>query len=513
MSILDEIVEKKKATEEIEVSESSNEEENQNNEQKEDESFSEMLDEHFVDTDKIVEGDVVEGKVIAINDNYIFVSLGGKHEAYADVDDYRGRARKLKIKIGDTLRGFVVKKSDSEIVISRSLNRKYVDKGFLNNAYTQKIPVQGKVVGSIKGGLTVEMLGTRAFCPFAQVDIGFVANPSSMIGKYYDFIITEMTDGMKNIIVSRKALLQEEVDKLKSETLSKLKVGDIVVGKVSRIANFGAFVDLGGIDGLLHVSQLSWCKVDSPHDVIKVGEDIKVKVTGISGEKISLSVKEMQENPLDKALETLQEGDVVDCRILRNESFGSFCEIKPGVEGLIPISEMLHNGRIGNPSELFTVGDLVSAQIIRIMKDEKKISLSVKALKPDPWDHIEEYLKEGQEVEGIVDGITNFGVFVRLTEGLIGLLPKSKLFRTKAKFTENEINSSVNVRINQIDKEKKRISLELAEAEQTQQTSDSFRPLRGFPGKGDSDKKQKPDWRKFATTKQEVPEDNPFSDL
>ncbi len=503
MSIFEEKVEEKKVADDQQVDEPTNEEENQENQ----EGFSEMIDEHFVDTDKIKEGDVVEGKVIAVNNSYIFVSLGGKHEAFADVEDYMSKSGNLKVKVGDTLRGFVVKKTDTEIVISHSLNRKYVDKSFLQNAYNNQIPVKAKVISTIKGGLSVEMLGTRAFCPFAQADIKFIADPSSMIGKYYDFLITEISSNMKNIIVSRKALLQEEQNKLKKETLSKLEVGDVVDGKVSRIADFGAFIDLGGIDGLLHVSQISWVKVDSPRDALNIGDDVKVKIIGLSGEKISLSMKELQENPLEKALEELEVGDIVDCRILRNESFGSFCHLKPGVEGLIPISEMMHTGRLGNPSELFSVGDLVEAKIIRVMKNERKISLSVKALKPDPWEHIEDHLQENDEVEGVIDGITNFGIFVKLTEGLVGLVPKSKLFRSKTKFNDEDMNKPIKVKISQIDKEKKRISLELAGEEQQKKSQ------RGFELPSDQERRPRNDWRKFANTKQEVPEDNPFSDL
>lgn len=506
MSIFEEKVEEKKAAEDQQVDEPSKEEKNQDNHENQ-EGFSDMLDENFVDTDKIKEGDVVEGKVVAVNNNYIFISLGGKHEAFAEVEDYMSKSGNLKVDIGDTLRGFVVKKTDSEIVVSHSLNRKYVDKGFLQNAYENRIPVKAKVISTIKGGLSVEMLGTRAFCPFAQADVKFVADPSTMIGKYYDFLITEISGNMKNIIVSRKVLLEEEQNKLKQETLSKLKVGDVIEGKVSRIADFGAFIDLGGIDGLLHVSQISWVKVDTPRDVLNIGDNVKVKIIALNGEKISLSMKVLQENPLEKALNELEVGDVVDCRILRNESFGSFCEIKPGVEGLIPISEMMHTGRLGNPSELFTVGDLVEAKIIRIIKDEKKISLSVKAMKPDPWEHIEEHLQENTVEEGTIDGVTNFGVFVKLTEGLVGLIPKSKLFRTKAKFNEEDMNKPVKVRISNIDKEKKRISLELADEEKQKHSPKDF----ALPG--EKERKPRNDWRKFANTKQEVPEDNPFSDL
>jgi len=470
------------------------------------ENFGEMLDSTFVDTDKIVEGDVVTGKVIAINDDYIFIDLGGKNEAYADRDEYQTKTGKLKVDIGDEIKGFVVKKTETEIVISKSLNRKYVDKGFLKEAYDKKVPVKGKIVSTVKGGYSVEILGTRAFCPFSQADIRYISDPQTMIGHYYDFEITEISSDMRNIIISRKALLEKEVGEMKKETMEKLEVGAVFEGIVSRIADFGAFVDLGGIDGLLHISQISWVKVDNPRDIVKIGDKINIKVIGIDGDKIALSMKELQPDPMIQALEELKEDDIVKCRILRNESFGSFCEIRPGVEGLIPISEMLRGSRVNDPSEVVDIGDFVEAQIIKINRTERKISLSLKALKDDPWDLIDDHLKEGDEIEGVIESITNFGVFVRIQEGLTGLLPKSKMMRGSVKYGEEDIAKKISLRVQQIDKQKKRISLEPLEmtpASADYRTSDDNRGR-------DRDKQ---DWKKYVKNTQEVPEDNPFSDL
>jgi small subunit ribosomal protein S1 len=496
-------------------------------EEKSEDDFSQMLEETFVDTDTIVEGDVVEGKVVGINENYIFVSLGGKNEAYAEREDFQTKTGKLKVAIGDVIKGFVVKKTDSEIVISKSLNRKYVDKGFLKEAYDNKIPVNGKIVSLVKGGFSVEILGTRAFCPFSLADVRYIANPQEMIGNYYDFEIAEISSDMRNIVLSRKSLLMKEMEEARKTVMENLNVGDVVTGKVSRIASFGAFVDLGGIDGLLHISQLSWVKVDTPHDVVKPGDEIEVKVIAIDGNKISLSMKELVQDPMIQALEEINEGDVVSCRILRNESFGSFCEIKPGVEGLIPISEMLLNSRVMDPSEVVNVGDLVEAQIIRINRPEKKISLSLKALQEDPWEHIEEHVKEEDIVEGVIESITNFGIFIRIQVGLTGLLPKSKMARSKTNYTEEDINKKVAIRVSQVDTSRKRISLEPLDVEPAPAGSGGggYGGGSGYGGGGGSDyyqdsprprgerKQPKSDWRQYTPSKQEVPEDNPFSKL
>lgn len=493
----------KMVTEEVTEEDDKVKENNDSTEEETKEDFEQMLDETFVDTDKIVEGDVVSGKVIAINDDYIFVTLGGKNEALADREEYQTKAGKLKIEIGDEIKGFVVKKTESEIVISKSLNRKYVDKSFLKEAFEQKIPVNGKIISTIKGGFAVEILGTRAFCPFSQADIRYISDPKKMIGHYYDFEISEISSDMRNIVLSRKALMEKEKNEMKQETMKKLEIGAVMTGVVSRIADFGAFVDLGGIDGLLHISQLSWVKVERSSDVVKVGDEIQVKIIGIEGEKIALSIKELQPDPMIKALEELKEDDVVKCRVLRNESFGSFCEIRPGVEGLIPISEMLRGSRVNDPSEVVSIGDFVEAQIIKINKNERKISLSLKALKEDPWETIDEILKEGDEIEGVIESITNYGVFVRVQEGLTGLLPKSKIARTSSKFGDADISSKITVKVQQIDREKRRISLE---------------PLEMSPAESDytpstDNRKRKTDWQKYVSNVQEVPEDNPFSDL
>ncbi len=500
MPTIEDKVSEEKVTDDIQASEPKEEITQSNSETEE---FSKLLEETLDETTEVVEGDVVKGKVVAINDSYLFVSLGGKNEAIAEVDDYKTKSGKLKINIGDELSGFVVKKTDNEIVISKSLNRKFVDKSFLKEAAESKIPVNGKIINTIKGGFSVEILGTRAFCPFSHADSRFISAPQEMVGKYYDFEIIEISDDMRNIILSRKALLNKEYELNKKELFEKIGLNSVVTGKVSRLAPFGAFVDIGGIDGLLHVSQISWAKVDKPADVLKIGDEIEVKIIALEDDRISLSMKALLPNPMEKALEEIKEGDVVNCRIIRNEAFGSFCEIKPGVEGLIPISEMLRNVRVNNPADVVSVGDLVEAQIIKINKESSKISLSLKALQEDPWDHIEEHIKEGELVEGLVDGISNFGVFIKIKEGLTGLLPKSKMSGSNIKLSDSEIGSKVSLRIMQIDRDKKRISLEPIDFVQPENTF-----TRSY-----EDRKPKTDWRKYSNNKQEVPEDNPFSNL
>lgn len=524
-----EVLEEKKVEEQ--VAESSNQEltENVQTEQKEEvgeakekDDFGKLLDESFIDMSKLKEGDVVQGEIINVNDSYIFISIGGKFDAYAEKIEYEDKNGNLKYKIGDQLKGFIVKKTDTDIVVSKSLTRNYVDRTALKEAFDQKIPVKGKITATVKGGFSVEILGVRAFCPLSQIDIIIPRDPAEFKGKKFDFEITEVNDNFRNIIVSRKALLSKELQEKKKEIMEKIQEGNVVKGVISRLTDFGAFIDLGGVDGLLHVSQISWARIEKPSDVLKIGEEVEVKIIKVDGDRISLSIKELTKNPLEETINELKEGEVVKCRVLRNEAFGSFVEIKPGVEGLIPISEMLLGRRVNNPSEVVEVGDLVEAQILKVNIPEKKISLSLKALEDDPWDKVEDIVKEGEEVQCKIESITNFGIFAKISDGLIGLVPKSKQLKSSKKYNESDIGNEVAFRVASVDKIRKRISLEPldlpVEMENMSSGKDFMRPEKTErPPRQERrerrTKVEKEDWQKYARPNQEVPEDNPFLNL
>jgi small subunit ribosomal protein S1 len=364
----------------------------------------------------------------------------------------------------------------------------------LRNAYEDKIPVKGKVTGLTKGGYVINLSGIRAFCPVSQINDRPVTDMNRFMGESFDFRIIKFNDKGRNIVVSRRKIQEEKRAILKKEALENLEVGMVVKGKVTRLTNFGAFIDLGGIDGLLHISQFSWGRVESPNEMLNLGDEVETKIINIKGDKISLSLKALQENPFDIAIKELKEGDVVNCRILRNQPFGSFAEIKPGVEGLIPISELARGRRIASPDEIVSEGDLVEVQILNIDKDKRKISLSMKALQPDPWDSINDYVQEGNVVTGKIENIMNFGVFVKIKDGVTGLIPQSKLKQAKENITEDQIGEDYKVRVAKIDVVKKRISLEPTNLPES--TVD------------------KNNWRKFKKSNvQEVEGDNPFSVL
>lgn len=461
----------------------------------EDSEFEHMLEESLANIQELEVGDKVTGEIINITDSFIFVTLGGKRDAYAEKADYTDKKGKLKYEVGDKLSGYVVKYSETETLIAKSLLT--VNLRVLEEAFEDKIPIRGKVTSLTKGGYNIDISGIRVFCPLSHIDAKMVVDPQQFIGETFDFQIIDFKDNGRNIVVSRKVILEEELNKKKQETLAKLEVGSVVQGKVTRLTSFGAFVDLGGIDGLLHISQFSWSHIESPSDVLNIGDTIEAKIIKLQKEKISLSMKALQENPINKVYDELEEGQVVNCKVLRNLPFGSFVEIKSGVEGLIPISEMARGRRIATPDEVVKEGDLVEAQILKINLDKKKISLSMKRLQPDPWDSLQQQFAENDIVNGVIENIASFGVFIKISEGVTGLLPNAKLKVAGEKLTKDNVGQEYKVRIVKIDPVQKRVSLEPSSMpESVSETKDDWNKY----------KKQKP-------KKDEVIEDNPFAHL
>lgn len=457
--------------------------------------FEQLLEESLVNIKNLEIGDKVEGEIINITDSYIFVSLGGKRDAYTEKIDYLDKDGKLPFRVGDTLSGYVVKYTETETCIAKSLVS--VSKRVLKEAFEEQIPVSGKVVSFTKGGFIINISGVRAFCPKSQMDLKRIQDVKQYQGKNYDFIIMEFKNNGRDIVASRRIILEVENEKIKKEIIDKLEIDSVIMGKVTRLTNFGAFIDLGGIEGLLHISQFSWARIDSPSEVLNIGDMIKAKVIKMSGEKISLSMKALQENPFDNALNELKVGDIINCRVLRNLPFGSFVEIKPGVEGLIPISELTMGRRITHPSEIVNEGEFIEAQIMKINPEERKISLSLKALQPDPWDDIDEIFTENDIISGTIENSTNFGVFIKLKEGLVGLMPSSKIKLAGIKLDKSNVGEEFNVRIVRIDKDNRRISLEPTNL-----------PESVVEGKDD--------WHKYKSQRKKkkvLDEDSPFANL
>ena len=481
------------------------------------EEYLRMLEESFNDTAEIKKGDVVDAPIASINENYIIVNLGGKFDAYAEIGEYAEENGELKLSVGDNLKGYIVDQNESGYVVGKSLTKQYVDKQSILDAFERKIPVAGKVYSLTKGGFNVDVLGARAFCPLSQASMKGISDNAAMIGKTMDFLIIECSENCRRVVVSRRQLEEAENEEKKAAALAKLSVEEIVKGTVMRMTNFGAFVDLGGVEGLLHVSEISWQHVVKPQDLLKAGQEVDVKILDIKEDKISLSMKALMENPFTQAMAELKEGDIVNCRVLRLHNFGAFAELKPGVEGLIPVSEMSRNRNLAHPREVLKEGEYVQVQILRIDPDTQKVSLSLKALQEDPWDKIDEIVQVDQAFEGVVESVTNFGVFVSIQEGVTGLLPRSRV-RSVDEFKSGE---SVNLLVTAIDKDSHRITLdytdrtaeEIAEMQRREERPAreerdySSRPRRSGRSRQDEE------WRRYASQKVNTTEDNPFKDL
>lgn len=486
---------------------------NEKNIQEQGEDFGTLLEQNLNQVNSnLRKGDVVEGEIVSITESHIIVSLGQKQDIYAEVGDYMVDGV-LNFKVGDKIKGFVVKLTDHEIVIAKSLNASHGNKKLVREAFDKNIPVKGKVTQAVKGGFSVDVLGIRAFCPVSHIDAYPNNDPAQYIGNVFDFDIIEFEKN-NNIIVSRKALAQKDASDVKNKRLDEINVGDILTGKVLRLASFGAFVDINGIEGLLHISEFAWERIEKADDVLKIGDEVTVKVIKKENDKVSLSIKATLENPMVLAMTDLSEGMVVNCKILRHENFGSFVEIKPGVEGLIPLSFISYK-KIKHPSNVLNIGDSVDAKIIKIDRDSNKISLSVKDLEENPWDTISEQYKVNQEIEGTIETINEFGAYIKITEGLVGLLPKSKIARAKLKLTPKEIGTTITLKISDIDETKRRISLEPLNMpeweERAPQTPKEQKPRR--EKKFVEKESFVNDANKSKDSYQGVPEDNPFNSL
>lgn len=462
----------------------------------EDDDYDELLEQSLAGITDHQIGDKVSGEIINITDSYIFVTLGGKRDAYADKSEFTDKKGELKYKVGDNLTGYISKYSDTETCISRSLIG--VNLHILREAYENKIPVAGKVISMIKGGLLVDVSGIRAFCPLSQISNKMVPDYKVYLSNDYDFRVIDFTENGKNIVLSRRAILEESEKQQKEMTLSKIQIGDIIKGKVVRLTNFGAFIDIGGLEGLLHISEFAHRRVESPSDMVTIGEEVEAKIIRLKGDKVSLSFKAMTPDPTDLVLAELEEGSIIKCRVLRNLPFGAFVEIQPGVEGLIPISEMDRNRRVVNANDILTPGDIVEVQVLKVRQVERKVSLSLKALQPDPWESIDNVIRVNDVIEGVIENVANFGTFIKISEGVTGLLPNSKMKIANLNYTKENIGETVKIRVSRVDIESKRISLEPTDMPETVSKKDSHET----------------DWQSYKHDKKdEVDEDNPFNIL
>lgn len=391
-----------------------------------------MQEEYLKSLDGIEDGQLVTGTVVQVNNEYVFVDVGYKSEGRIPAEEFDDVPS-----IGDSVVVLIVNKEGKggQVIISKKKADLQARGQELKQAAEDKTPVEGKFVKVIKGGYEVNLGGDYAgFCPLSKADIVRTENPESLIGLTDYFIIEKFHGGNKlKSVVSRRDYLEEKIKANKEQFFSTVKIGDVVEGVVKSFTSFGAFIDLGGFDGLLHLNDMSWGHVSRPRDYVKKGEKVQLRLINIDPEtkKINLSLKHMQEDPWTTFEDNFKVGDVVTAPVTKITTFGVFIEIAPGIEGLAHISELSWTKRINNPKEVLNIGDVVSCKILGYDLEKKRVSLGIKQLEENPWDKINEKYPVGAVLSRPVVKVTNSGAFVNLEEGIDGFLHVDDVSWTK----------------------------------------------------------------------------------
>jgi small subunit ribosomal protein S1 len=378
-------------------------------------------------------GDKVQGKIISISHDTIFVDIGNKIDGIVETAEMLDKNKQMPHKEGDTVELYVVGLSEDEIKLSKTLSG-VGSFDLLKAAHENAVPVEGKILETCKGGLRVAVMGKKAFCPASQIDISFVETLEDYVGQTHQFLISRVETRDKNVVISRRALLSQELEKSKKQFYTGLQIGDVVDGRITKLMPYGLFVELHpGVDGLAHVSELSWSRVEDPQTFASIGEPVRVKVIDIekpdaSDElKVSLSLKKVTDDPWLSAHDQFKVGDKVKGTVTRCAKFGAFVEIAAGIEGLVHISEMSYQKRILKPEEIVTPGESVFVLVKDLDLAARRISLSIRDAEGDPWSEVPQKYSVGQRVAGVIEKKEKFGYFITLSPGVTGLLPKSKI--------------------------------------------------------------------------------------
>lgn len=425
----------------------------------------EALEKKYADTlSSIVEKEVIDGKVIAMNKREVVVNIGFKSDGIISLNEFRYNP---DLKVGDTVEVYVESQEDQQGQLSLSHKKARALRSWdrVNEALDKDEIIKGFVKCRTKGGMIVDVFGIEAFLPGSQIDVKPIRDYDVYVGKTMEFKVIKINQEFKNVVVSHKALIEAELEQQKKEIISKLEKGQVLEGIVKNITSYGVFIDLGGVDGLIHITDLSWGRVNHPTEIVELDQRLNVVILDFDDDKkrIALGLKQLTPHPWD-ALDdkNLQVGDKVKGKVVVMADYGAFVEIAPGVEGLVHVSEMSWSQHLRSAQDFMQVGDEVEAVILTLDKEERKMSLGIKQLKEDPWQKIEEKYAVGTKHTAVVRNFTNFGVFVEIEEGVDGLIHISDLSWTKkvkhpAEFTQ--IGAEIQVVVLEIDKENRRLSL------------------------------------------------------
>ena len=418
---------------------------------------------------EISENEIITGRIIGINEKDVLVDIGFKSEGIISRNEF---TKTNLPEIGQKLEVFLEKIEDEsgKTVLSKEKAEFLSRWKDLRDIHETGKIIKGHIIRRIKGGMVVDLGGVQAFLPGSQIDIRPIKDFDQYIDKDIDLRVVKFNEMRKNVVVSHKAIIEDSLAEQREELFNKLEVGTVMDGRVKNITDFGVFVDLGGIDGLLHITDLSWGRVNHPSEIINMDDTLTVKIIDFDPEKkrVSLGLKQLTPHPWENIQNEYPEGALVTGKVVSMTNYGAFIEVKPGIEGLIHISEMSWTRHIKNPSEIYTLGDVVEAKVLAIDKDQRKISLGAKQLLPDPWDEIKEKYIPGNIVKGKVINLTQFGAFIELEEGIDGLIHVSDLSWTKIVRHPKEIlekDKEIEVRILEVSRDNRRIALGLKQTE------------------------------------------------
>ena len=412
---------------------------------------------------KVTEHQVVEGTVISVDKKEVIVNIGYKSDGIIPASEFRYNP---DLKVGDKVEVYVENQEDTkgQLVLSHKKARLSKSWERVNAALENEEIIQGYIKCRTKGGMIVDVFGIEAFLPGSQIDVHPIRDYDVFVGKTMEFKVVKINQEFRNVVVSHKALIEQELEQQRKEIIGKLEKGQILEGTVKNITTYGVFVDLGGVDGLIHITDLSWGRVSDPHEVVSLDQKINVVILDFDEEKkrIALGLKQLTPHPWDALDENLKVGDHVKGKVVVMADYGAFVEIAPGVEGLIHVSEMSWSQHLRSAQDFMKVGDEVEAVILTLDRAERKMSLGIKQLKEDPWEAIEAKYPVGSKHTAKVRNFTNFGIFVELEEGVDGLIHISDLSWTKkvkhpSEFTS--VGASIDVVVLEIDKENRRLSL------------------------------------------------------
>ena len=407
--------------------------------------------------------EVIEGTVIALNKREAVVNIGYKSDGIIPMSEFRYNP---DLKVGDTVEVFIENQEDKkgQLILSHKKARAARSWDRVNEALENNEIIKGYIKCRTKGGMIVDVFGIEAFLPGSQIDVKPIRDYDVFVGKTMEFKVVKINQEFKNVVVSHKALIEAELEQQKKEIIAKLEKGQVLEGTVKNITSYGVFIDLGGVDGLIHITDLSWGRVNDPNEVVKLDEKLNVVILDFDDEKkrIALGLKQLQPHPWDACDPNLKAGDKVKGKVVVMADYGAFVEIAPGVEGLIHVSEMSWSQHLRSAQDFMKVGDEVEAVVLTLDRKERKMSLGIKQLKADPWANIEEKYPVGSKHTAKVRNFTNFGVFVELEEGVDGLIHISDLSWTKkikhpSEFTQ--IGADIDVQVLEIDKDNRRLSL------------------------------------------------------